>query len=239
MFGQGYTTARPQHDLVVACVNDTTDATTYSGGVWTGITLPGINDRDTVAIMVTVVGEDDATSFGVNSMTVDAQSMIELADQNGTGLVDAAVYRGNNGGFSGNAWFRNAATVDLSITFSEAVTGAAACVWAKRNSETTGAGATSQVDDDTAGGTLTLSYTTPNQPQSSLVGMCISENQADTATWTVLSEVGETANAEFAYSWARLDYGPGSGIDGVATLTPTCDWSNANDNAGVTGGLNR
>jgi len=239
---QGNITARPQHDVFATCVESTSDATTYSGGAFAGIAT-GFTDTDPVAFYALAAGMDGATNFNLSSMSIDAAAMLELSDQGGTGVVNTGAYRGNNSpasSFSLNAWLRSAATIDLSVTFSEAVTGAVVCAILKRNSETTGSGASTQSDPDTDSNALILSYSAVNQPQSTLVGLCIAGEPSVTATWTGLTEVTETCNAEFCWSFAMLDYaGNESTINGANTLTPTCDWSGTADASGTTGGLNR
>lgn len=175
------------------CASDTSNLTTYT---YTGITLTGVADTDPVAIWVGIVAEDSAAAFQTTSATIEGASATEVTDEGGSGTVTSSIYRGNN-------HFVNAASVDVSVTYSEAVTGSAVCVWAlKDNVRVTGLGGGVN-DDDAASGALVLTISQQFPAYSTLFGVSGSAD-VDTTTWAVLTEGVDTDNGEFSYSAAHV-----------------------------------
>jgi hypothetical protein len=221
-------------DVMVACLDDTSDTTTYNSVAWQSLST-GRADTDAVSIWVGVIGEDGTTTFGVNSVSVDAVAMQEVGDEDGTGLMNAAVYRHNSGAPAvSTSYVKNAAQVNVSVTFSEAITGAAVCVFTFKGTEISGAGVPTMgfaVDDDTASGVLVLTLAATSVYAGKMVfGVCGADSTAQTTTWAVITEAVETSNAEFSYSAATYVVPDGSSLNAPAI---TCDYSGGGDASGA------
>jgi hypothetical protein len=221
-FTQPSNNARPQNETVTltrgTCVTDTANATTYNSAGFQATGTGAATATETYYPVVVVLAEDNAATFGINSMTINGVPAIEVIDEDGTGIVDAALYRGA-GEISGT-------TINVSVTASEALAGSmTVCAWALKNLQNFTPTSSVQ-DDDTAEGVLVL--TTPTTTSGGfVVGGCINSGVASTTTWAVITEREDTQNAEHDYSNA----------DGAATgasMANTCDWSaNTNDASGV------
>lgn len=198
------------------CVTSTSNATTYN---FNAISNP-IPDADSGVAYVGIVGEDSTTVFSINSATIEGVSASEQVDEDGTGLVNSGFYTiPRRSGLS---------SVDVAVTFSEAITGAGVCLWVADYSNPGDADNAGAIDDDTASGALvlTLSPTTPT-PGGAILGVCIADGVAASTTWAVAGEVEDTQNAEFDYSNADLT-STGTGSNSV-----TCDWSGSADASGA------
>jgi hypothetical protein len=219
-------------DVMVACVADTTDLQTYDTGVFDAI-VTGRSDEDLVSVWVAVFGEDAATAFGVNVVNIDGgANFVEVVDEDGSGVVNTALYRANHAG-STSSFIRNTATVDLSVTFSETVTGAAACVFTIANSEISGAGVGGSgavPDNDSVSGALIIDNTANLLVGKIVMGICGAEDASVTTTWTGITEQLDATNAEFSYSAAYLVIPAGTP---EGTLAITCDYSGAGDASGA------
>jgi hypothetical protein len=234
--GAAYYVALPERmmptpaDVMVACLADTTDATTYNPVAWQSLST-GRADEDAVSLWVGVIGEDGVITFGVNSVSVDAAAFTEVVDEDGSGLINSALYRANNNGNTAS-YIKNTAQVNVSVTFSEAVTGAAVCVFTIKGTDVSGAGPGNSVtaDDDTASGAVILTNAGSLLAGKVVIGVCGSQDAAVTTTWTGLTEQTDAASAEFAYSSAYLVV-PNGSVPG--TLTINCDYSGAGDATGV------
>jgi hypothetical protein len=217
-------------DVMVACLSDTTDATTYNPVAWQSLST-GRSDEDAVSIWVGVIGEDGATNFNQGSVSVDASAYTEVIDEAGSGLVNSVLYRAN---YSGNttSFIKNAAQVNVSVTFSEAVTGAAVCVFTIKGADASGAGPGNSptADDDTASGAVVLDNAGSLLAGKVVMGVCGSQDATVTTTWSGLTEATDDTNAEFSYSSAYLVV-PNGSVPG--TLAITCDYSGAGDATGV------
>ena len=194
------------------CATSTTNATTYT---FTATGVGGVN-TDIGLIVVVAMGEDALTVFGVASMTINNVAATEIIDEDGTGLVDAALYR-SNAELSGT-------TVDIAVTFSEAVTSATVCAWKLTNLSSFTAQSSVQ-DDDTASGALVLTTGT-TATAGFVVSACITETITQTTTWAVLTEREDADNGEHDYSNADA---AGTG----ASMANTCDWTSTGDASGV------
>lgn len=191
-----------------------TDLTTYTHS---SIAIPGVTDAMSVHIAVIAMGEDGAATFGVNSVSVDSVALTQRTDEDGTGVVNAAI-------FSTDGPQTSAASVDVSVTYSEAVTGSVVCVYAFQNMS--GAAAQSwNNDDDTASGNVVLTLASTS-PYGFAIGGCINSGVADSTTWAGLTEREDTQSAEYDYSNADV-------TTTSTTLTVGCDWSGGNDASGA------
>ena len=173
------------------CVADTANATTYT---FNGVSITGLSDTTPVLIVVGAVGEDETTDFNAASARIEGAAA-SLVHVNGkANLVDAAT-------FISNGEITNAASVDITVTYSEAITAAAVCVWAFENL----AWKTAIVRNGqglTAAGTTTIPlHAAPNGGYA--IGVCATENPASTISWTGLTEVDDVAGAEFRLSKAE------------------------------------
>lgn len=211
---------RPQNATVTltrgTCVSDTANATTYNGAGFQA-TGTGMGETDTYYPVVIAMAEDGQATFGISSMTINGVAATEVIDEDGTGLVDAALYRGGVE-VSGT-------TINVSVTASEAVTSMVVCAWGLKNLASF-TPLSSVQDDDTASGALVLTTGTTSTA-GFVVGACVAERVADsTTTWAVLTEREDATSAEVDYSNADA---AGTG----ASMSNTCDWTNTADASGV------
>ena len=219
--GGGFLTdqrTRSQNDTVTltrgTCATSTTNATTYNfTNVGTGST-----ETDTGLIVVIAMGEDNAATFGVNSVTVNGVPFSEVIDEDGTGVVDAALYRGP-------VEMRGGTLATVDVTFSEALAGSATvCAWLLKNLQSLTPTSSVQ-DDDTSSGALvlTLGSTTSG---GFAVGACLTETTGQTTTWAVLTEREDADNGEHDYSNADA-------ATTGSSMSVTCDWTGTGDASGV------
>lgn len=202
------------------CVaNAAAAASPINPAAFQAITVPNLSDSASVNVVVAVLLEDSASNFSVSSMTIDGNAATERADEDGTGAVNAALY-------STSAAITGAASLNVSVSASEAVTSAVVCVWALQNLSSS-TPTSSNFDDDTnsAALVLTLSSTTSG---GYAVGACIGTATADTVAWAVLTEREDTQHAE-------ADYSNADGATTGSSMSVTCDFTNSNDNSGVAG----
>jgi len=220
---------------MVACSDSTTDATTYNPAAWQALST-GRADSDAVSVWVGVIGEDSATAFTVSSVSIEGVNGISIVDQGAVGsLVDAALFRGNNTGVNSTSFITGAAQVNISVTFSEAITGAAICVYTMKSSDISGAGPGTAAASsfDTASASITLSNTGPPLVGKGILGICGSETNADSTTWTGLTEQVDTSNAELSYSAATAVVPDGTPPQ---TFVVTCDYAGSGDAVGAQAG---
>jgi hypothetical protein len=200
------------------CVSDTANATTYNPAGFQAIAVPGVISGERVVVAVGVLGEDSAATFGANSMTINGVAATEIVDEDGTGFVDASFWRSN--GFI----VLTAATINVSVTFSEAITSAVVCVWVMKNLNS--ATPTSFVQDDDTNSAALVLTTSTTALGGFVLGICGGTAVADTVAWAVITELEDTQHAEADYSTAQ---GPATG----ASMSNTCDFTNSNDNSGA------
>jgi hypothetical protein len=200
------------------CVSDTSNATTYTFNAISN----SIPDSDGGKPYIGILGEDGLAAFSISSATIEGVSASELVDEDGTGIV-------NSGFYALDVKRSGLSSVDVTVTFSEAITGAVVCLWVADYSNPGDNDNAGAIDDDTASGSmpLTLSPTTPT-PGGAILGVCASSGTADSTTWGVAGEREDTQNAEFDYSSADLT-STGTGSNSV-----TCDWAgNTLDSTGA------
>jgi len=154
------------------CAGDATDLTTYTFA--TQNTGTASADRYT---LVGVTGEDADTVFTVSTVTVGGDSATEVTEDGGLGVsINSAMYiMANSAGTS----------EDIVVTFSEAVTAAAVCLWQVNN--LTSGTAHDFASDNASGGAaanLTMDFAALG------VGAAICGNTTDTNTftWTGMTE---------------------------------------------------
>jgi len=216
----GGTGQRPQNETVTltrgTCVHDTANATTYNSAGFQA-TGTGRGATETYYPIVTVSGEDNAAAFGVASMTINGSPAIEVIDEDGSGVVNTALYRG--------ATEITGSTINVSVTFTEALAGSASvCAWGLKGLQSFTPSSSVQ-DDDTASGVLVLTTGT-TVSGGFVVGLCAVQDTGVSTTWAVLTEQEDAANGEHDVSNA----------DAAATgasMANTCDWSGAGDASGV------
>ena len=101
------------------CVTATTNVTVYS----LAPAIPaGSSETDTGLLVAVVLGEDALATFNVTNVSIGNITAVEVVDEDGSGIVDAALFRGP----VEQPW--SAATA-VDVTFSEPVTSATLCVW--------------------------------------------------------------------------------------------------------------
>jgi hypothetical protein len=194
------------------CQHDSagTDGQTY--------TMPtGASDGDAVLVVVVVLSEDAAATFGVDGVTLDGAAMTQVVDEDGTGIVNSAI-------FQSAGIMQGAAEVTIILDHSEAVTSASVCGFALRGLSSTTA-TSSVADDDTGSGALVLTTGTTTAG-GFVVGGCVSQDTAVTTTWAVLTEIEDTTNTE-------ADVSNASAAATGASMANTCDWSGTGDASGV------
>jgi len=212
---------RPQNETVTltrgTCVSDTASGTTYNSAGFQATGTGAATATETYYPVVVVLAEDNAATFGINSMTINGVPAIEVIDEDGTGVVDAALYRGA-GEVSGT-------TINVSVTASESLTsGMVVCAWALKNLRSFTP--TSSVQDDETNSAATVLTTGTTVSGGFVVAGCVGSAIADTVVWAVITEREDTQNANFDYSNA-------DGATTGSSMANTCDFTNSNDNSGV------
>lgn len=200
------------------CVTDTANATTYNSAGFQA-TGTGADDNENVLVVVGVIAEDSAITFGCSSLSIDGVAASEIIDEDGSGATNTCLYR-----TSGVATGR--ATVNVSVTMTEAVTSATVCAWALQDL-VTATPDSSVADDDAASGALVLTTGTTVSP-GFVVGVCGSDATGQTTSWAVATERQDTCDAEKCYSNADV-------ATTGASMSNTCDWgtSTTADTSGV------
>lgn len=197
------------------CNASTSNATTYAHNT---ITVTGLADATAVNIAVGFIGEDTSGSFGVNSSTVDTVAMTERADNAGAETISAAFY-------STSTTQTNAASVDVSVTYSEAITSSVACVWALENLNSATPTAT-VADSEASNGValvLTLSSTTAGGYGLGVSGTASADGSA---AWAALTERQDTQHAE-------ADYSNADAVTTGSSMSATCTWTTAKPSSGA------
>jgi len=218
------------------CAATDTDATTYNftaAGLG-AITLTGIDDADGVAIFVGFFGEDGATNWSFSSATADGVALVEQNDTANSGsLVQAGIYRLVGVFPNSNNKILNAASLDITVTASEAVTGMATCVWAMKYADQIGNITGSPTGFVTDSSLLTMQVTLNLKANANgIMIICGTESAAQTNTFGLATERVDTATAEFSYSAASEIFTTNQ----TQPLDFTCDYSGTGDAAGATTG---
>lgn len=166
-----------------ACVEDTSNAETYSIAVTTGA-----SDGVPVVVVVGILAEDSATVYTLdNNATIDGAATSILDDDGGANQASAVM-------IATTRPITGAGTVTVALDWSEAVTSSLVCAWALENLESPTP--TSTVNDDAgSGGTVLLSLTTTKRGGYAL-GVCGTGGTSQTWTWAVLTERSEFGNTE-------------------------------------------
>lgn len=211
---------------ILGCGEDTTDATTH-----TSLIVPpnvGAPTHRDALFVVGVIGEDNATSFSISALTYTptGQSAVTLTEHvdsstvSTTSLVVTGFYSGivRNGADNGG---------NFSLTWSEAVTGAALCFWVITNG-TSFANGTSQFQTSSAAITISTNVTT----QQFAFGICTADTAGQTTTWTGLTERSDGTGTEFT-----VTTGSATGVSGTP-LAITCDMTGTGDSIGSSMVLN-
>lgn len=175
------------------CVTDTTNATTYNS-VGFQATGTGASDGDQVLVVVGVVSEDSASAYGVSSMTIDGVTATEVVDEDASSVgMNAAIYRAA-------ALASGAATVNVSVTFTEAITSATVCAWALKDLVSMGQDG-AIADDESLSADLVLT-TDPTRAPGFVVGVTglLSGTASNTVAWTNINEQQDAENGECQYS---------------------------------------
>jgi hypothetical protein len=205
----------PDAVTTAGCQHDFAATTTYT---FTDIHLPGIKSTDEVLVVVGIMGED-ATVFGVNSATIDAVAATEIVDEDGTGVVNTAFY-------TSNGFITGANEVTVAVTWSEAIGGAAVCVWAIKNL-TSATPTSSVVDDDTSSGALALTLGTTTLGGVALA-VCLASGAATTATWAEAQELVDVDAGTSDFNWSAA-----AAWTTGASMSVTCDLTGTDDASGA------
>ncbi len=195
----------------IGCTGDATDLTTYT---FTNHATGVAGARKTI---VGVGAADAATDFNVSSVSVGGVSATEVVDSaDVNSLVQSAIYIIDN---------PSGTTATIDVTWSEAVTGAAICVWAAYDvlSETATATAT-QFQTSSAAITLSLNV----NADSIAVGMSSCRDGLQTTTWAGMTERADTSVETSTHAYSAADTQTSG-----APLAVTADWSGASDSIGA------
>lgn len=210
--------SRPLPKLYTAtCSSDTTNATTYSHD----ITIPDLNDGQTVTLYALMLGEDGASAYDVQSVTFDGQGGTQAMDFNGAQLINAAAfYLADRTG---------AATVTVAPTYSEAVTSSVVCLFAVEHLDPYSSKGLvfSNTTGDNASALLSLAV--PVVEPGFIIAVCGADAAGSDTTWTGVTEIEDT-DAEIAYSNASLTVTPGTDQTDV---TVTCDMTGTSSSAAL------
>lgn len=176
------------------CAADVTNLTTYTFA--TQNTGTASSDRYT---LVGVTGEDDATAFTVSTVTVGGDSATELTEDAGAGVsINSAMYLvANTAGTS----------EEIVVTFSEAITAAAICLWQVNNLTS---GTAHDVASDTAAGGGAASLAMDFNALGVGAAICGNTGDTNTFTWTGMTESSDADLGEHRVSSAEhTDTGAG------------------------------
>lgn len=188
------------------CNSLTTDLTTYTHTV----TITGLDDNARVTVVVGIVAEDSATDYTVSSVTVDSNATSNYRMQGNNTMASAF--------FSTTSEITGAASVDVAVTYSEAITSSVVCVWALENLEDNRPAYVADTGNNGAGNLMALANNATTR-DGFVLGVCAdATNSGVTFTWVGPTEVEDTGNGEFEYSNAW------SAVTGdEAALSMSCD----------------
>jgi hypothetical protein len=193
-----------------ACQSSIANGSTYSFPTLS----TGASDSDSVTVVVGVVGQDSASAFDIASLSIDTVAATEREDLAGVNFSVAGFY-------TANSPVTNAASVAISVTFSEGIQGAAVCAWAFKNLNSTVP--QSVASDGT--GTLSLGLSATSAT-GFVLGIAMNTPFGDTCTWAVLTEVEDTENSESDFSSADAP-STGSSMGVSVTWSPGSSSSKA------------
>lgn len=194
---------------------------------------PHVRSPSRKVIFVIVHGEDDAITFGVNSVTIGGVSGTELIDRGGgTNAINTAIYRFNTDDLD------QITNTDIAVTFSEAITGCAIGVVLIENvGVTVGPSANSSTSANVMSSVPTPAVASTDRNMYLLIGTtCATGGGTESlqfyigeATSTVSPHVapmllyaGSNANFDYGAAWT---YAPGYSADVGYGINTT--WSGA------------
>lgn len=193
------------------CASSITNATTYNPAGFQSITATGVANGDSVVVYVIIPSEDAGSAHGVNSASVDGNAMTEAFDDNGPSDQGIAVYR-TSGTITADGTF------NVSVTFSEAMTSAAVCLWAFKNlNSATPVDIASDFENET-GAPITLTLTTdPTEADGFVIAGAMNNATGSSASsWAVLTERQEVDTGEATFTTAD---GAATGASMAVTVT--------------------
>ena len=202
---------------LVGCTADGVSATTFT---FTDHATGTAGARKTI---VGVSSNDGATNFSTSTMTVGGVSATEIIDSANTGsLVQSSIYIIDN---------PSGTTATIVVTMSEAVEGAAICVWAAYNiSSETATATASEFQTSSAAITLSLNINSGGVG----VGMsAVQENGAATVTWTGMTESSEAIIKDAVGTASDGSYSSAQTTTAGTPLSVTADWVSTTDSIGV------
>lgn len=178
------------------CATSTSNATTYNPA---GFQALATNIGDSVAayVIVGVAGEDSADTFSISSLSIDGVAASSVTQAVPTSSVNVI-----SGIFRAADVTRDNATVNISVTFSEAITSALICVWTVQNLVSSTPDAVVSGIDPVTGEPIALTLNPTVSPGVAVAISTASATSSPQWTWSVLSEQTEGAHAEASYSTA-------------------------------------
>jgi hypothetical protein len=187
------------------CSGSNADATIY--------TFATQNTGTASASRVTYVGIsglDGQNSFGVASVTIGGDAAGEITDPNPASPITAAIYSmANPAGTS----------EDVVVTFSEAIAGAAICLWQGNNSATAATDSVS-VFDTNSGAIAGLNNDVP--ADGIAIGQCSINQNGATHSWTAgLTERADASITTDALAYSAADFDNDSVADVPLTIGMT------------------
>lgn len=184
----------PVSSTFIGCTDITTANTIYT------YTAHAVGTADPNRTTLVMVYGDDATVFGVSTVTVNGDSATEVVDQEGAGsLVDVAIYVLANP--VGTA-------EDIVVTWSEAIARSSVCVYSVLNLiSLTPVATTTDFETSSAQGTLSISTTAGgiaflatvnrnNDGTNTLVGVTSDSTVLSNGTWTYDAASALTSTTE-------------------------------------------
>ncbi|MDZ4818541.1 MAG: hypothetical protein SGJ20_06155, partial [Planctomycetota bacterium] len=197
----------------VSCTTSAANLTTYT------FTAHATGTAGTRKTIVGVTGEDGTSDFSVDSMTVGGVSAAEVVDSaNASSAIQSALYIIDN---------PSGTTADIVVTFSEAVTSSAVCVFAAYDiSSETAVATASQYQATSANIVLSLDVSADGVA----VGQSAFEGSSQTTTWAGLVEnAPESCSAEACASSAHYT----EDATASSPLTAGSDWTGSGESIGV------
>lgn len=186
-----------------ACQSDTVGRTTYTFSLATGA-----NDRSRVTPIVVIGTMDGATTYNVSSGTIETVNFVEAVDDAGTRASSSAIiYLASP--------ILNAATIDISVTMSEAIDEMFVCAYAVENLLST---TPVSFNSDSSGAGVSCNVTLDPTPAGGIgVGIITGQGASGNNTWTVFTEDEDTAVTDGKYSNAESTHTTGASMAVTAT----------------------
>jgi hypothetical protein len=190
------------------CVEQATDGGA-AGSERSVAVSTGASDGAKVTVVVGIIAEDGATAYTLNSATIDGAATNVVDDNLGARQASASM-------IATTVPIAGAATVTVSPTFSENITGYIACAWALENLESSTATAAADADAG-VGGTATA-IVTSSKRGGYLLAVCGTGATAANLTQTIVTARTELDGAELTGRSGDV------ATDG-ASMSPTCSSS--------------